>query len=446
MNPSKDPDYLDVLSLFDFAAYIKKPHIQRLFSTHLGQPSNDAQIATSDDNSDFSIVRLTGGLVNLTVRAAVKKPSTSSELTVIMKYAPPFVAASHGNVPLVESRALSLLAETPSVKQSLTKLRVRIPEPFWLDEHEHILAMRDLGKELVTVDDWLCPLLGLPPNSQTCTSVGDRLGEALAIIHTDELLQNNVKWEAFVNPDISDIIASEVVGKIKDTLIKHLSEADASGTKEAEKTAAIISEIIQKEYQSTEAVKMKMFSSGDLWIGSILLGPGADPEIGVIDWEFAGAGRPLQDVGQLSAWLHLFAQASASASSDTTMDPAATRQKIESTSPWITAQSLFSTYAHRLRGSTQFSWIINPRSQSEERQRMRVIRSTWILHGRELISDATAPYMSFKFERILRDRLDAWKKRVVEVGCWYVQMAVVDSDSAFSSIVAQERFLRSLYH
>ena len=76
-------------------------------------------------------------------------------------------------------------------------------------------------------------------------------------------------------------------------------------------------------------VPQSMFSMGDLWTGSIIVGASlttssSDPsfdaamevKVGLIDWEFASLARIGQDVAQLSARLYLFSMSSAWSSAD----------------------------------------------------------------------------------------------------------------------------------
>jgi hypothetical protein len=81
----------------------------------------------------------------------------------------------------------------------------------------------------------------------------------------------------------------------------------------------------------------------------------------------------------------------------------------------------------------------------EERFRLQVIRSTWIVHGRELIYDATLTNTAYKFERILHSDVEAWRKKVIELGCWYVRVAAETMDTDFKVAVGKEAFLSPLY-
>ncbi|KIM91442.1 hypothetical protein PILCRDRAFT_632 [Piloderma croceum F 1598] len=254
------------------------------------------------------------------------------------------------------------------------------------DEHRHVLVLEDLGEDLITVDEWLCPPSDVGPAVETCKSAGARVGFMLAASHSDAALHERLGLKEFVNPDAIDLWANGLVGKIKEILCLH-------GKNGPQKT---------------------MFSNGDLWTGSILISSAEEDEIGLIDWEFAGEERVFQDLCQLSARLHLFAHIDGwsfnkdkpSSSSRRRMDALGIRNL-------GFLRKRFTAYA-------------------QERNRLQVIRSTWILHGRELIFDVTLPEVTHKFERILRNDVEGWKK-VVELGWRYVRVAAETADMEFKA-------------
>ncbi|PFH52120.1 hypothetical protein AMATHDRAFT_46485 [Amanita thiersii Skay4041] len=436
--------------LFDFNTYLQKPHVQQALSAYF-EPHR-IHTASVSGKQAYSATQLTGGLVNVTARVALQRDG--SKCTVILKYAPPFVAASLGNMPFgqfrqtIESRALFLLDETPSVKQQLERLQVRIPKPIWFDEHEHVLALEDLGEELVTLDDWLCSAGGFP-ELDVCETVGSRLGEALAVVHTDERLRERLDRTDFVNPDTAELVGEEVVGKIQELLNQYLP-TDA----EDPYLATSISTIIKNEYTRNDSTpEASIFSNGDLWTGSVLISKGGDanintkPLVGVIDWEFAGAGRVLQDIGQLSAWLRLLAEAPAWASNPVHPEqPSVIPDAVMLTPSSKFAHACFTAYACRLRNSDKLSWMVEPRSDSDKQRRLRVIQSTWILHGREIIYNATSPDTAEKFSRLVPpDTFYSWRVHMVKLGCWYV-LSANDSTLEFEATIAKECFLEPLYH
>jgi hypothetical protein len=174
-----------------------------------------------------------------------------------------------------------------------------------------------------------------------------------------------------------------------------------------------------------------------------------EAEIGLIDWEFAGEERVFHDLGQLSAWLHLFAHIDGwsfnedDPSSSSDISPA--NERVTNSRPWIFAEACFTAYARQLHASSLYSWILDADSPVEERYRLQVIRSTWILHGRELIFDVTLPEVAHKFERILHSDIEGWKRKVVELGCWYVRVAAETTDIDFKAALQKEEFLSLKY-
>jgi hypothetical protein len=59
-------------------------------------------------------------------------------------------------------------------------------------EHRHVLVLEDLGEDLITVDEWLCPLSGVGPAVEACRSAGARVGSMLAAIHSDAALHERL--------------------------------------------------------------------------------------------------------------------------------------------------------------------------------------------------------------------------------------------------------------
>ena len=83
-------------SLFDFDGFLRDAEVRRdIFGSRPGAHSSDN---VNDD--DYKIVKLSGGYINVTVRAifggfngSSLDPGAEQSFSVVMKYAPPFVAA-----------------------------------------------------------------------------------------------------------------------------------------------------------------------------------------------------------------------------------------------------------------------------------------------------------------------------------------------------------------
>jgi hypothetical protein len=159
------------------------------------------------------------------------------------------------------------------------------------------------------------------PSLEMCVSVGTRVGSFLASIHCDATLLSRSKtltddgkpW--FDNPEAKDFVRNEIVKKI----LLILQAQFGSVADGRDKLVDTISQdfeqsFLESRYPSSSSsslpVTNSMFSTGDLWTGSILVGhpsPNSDAEVevGLIDWKFASPGRIGQDITQLSAWLYV---------------------------------------------------------------------------------------------------------------------------------------------
>lgn len=87
--------------LFDFDAFLKDPPVRQALSDTLGSYLTDSG-SECTGIKDYEVVKLTGGLVNVTVRVITGKGN--SKRTVILKYAPPFIAASLEKTPFGQFR------------------------------------------------------------------------------------------------------------------------------------------------------------------------------------------------------------------------------------------------------------------------------------------------------------------------------------------------------
>jgi len=145
---------------------------------------------------------------------------------------------------------------------------------------------------------------------------------------SQELTDDGKPWPE--NPDTYDYIRDEVSAKILPTLRSWVSPA--TGTSER------VANIISRDFEHTllgaphlssapsPSVPKLMFSTGDIWTGSIIVGssPAASNvsggktgvEVGLIDWEFASPARIEQDMAQLSAWFYLLSMSSAWSSTE----------------------------------------------------------------------------------------------------------------------------------
>ena len=84
--------------LFDFDAFLKDPLVRQALSATLGSYLTDS----GPGSKDYEVVELTGGFINVTVRVITR--NGNSKRTVILKYAPPFIAASVEKIPFGQFR------------------------------------------------------------------------------------------------------------------------------------------------------------------------------------------------------------------------------------------------------------------------------------------------------------------------------------------------------
>ena len=376
------------------------------------------------------------------------------------------------------------------------------------------------------LESWICPSTTpsgdttdpkSAPSPERCRSVGTRLGNVLASVHCDPVLLSKSQtvtndgklW--FENPDTKDFVQNEIVGRILPILQPHFDP----DTGRPEKIAKIISQDFETGFLSTphsppsSDVPKTMFSMGDLWTGSILVGfpptapdPRSNPtpdrtevELGLIDWEFAAPARIGQDIAQLSAWLYLYSTSSAWSSTElryrravvgtTAVSPTSTiglgqfgpdfgigadddlgakggtrdttgeilgRRSVAGT---ILA-ALLETYAHKLKEYPTYAWLANDDHDDHRlrKDRLAIIKSIWILFGREIIYntiEAESRFSKFFFPvgMVNEDEkevgIKAWQRVMIEVGSWYVSKAGESSGEGFEEIVRKEGVLRRMY-
>ena len=309
----------------------------------------------------------------------------------------------------------------------------------------------------------------------------------------------------FENPDTKDLVRDEIVGRVL-PILRPWIDPDTGRT---EKIANIISQDFEHSFLDALCpssspplgVLQSMFSMGDLWTGSIIVGasPAAsssnpsfdaitEVEVGLIDWEFATPARIGQDVAQLSAWLHLFSTSSAwssteprchhtvagtiatSSMSSTTpgrsrLDFAAgvsrggTKAVSDETLGWQSAagtllNALLMAYARKVKDYPDHAWFVDEDHDQRgyRKERLAVIRSIWILFGREVIYNVVEAKARFVGSFAVgvdvdetEEEMEMWQREMIEVGCWYVLMAGESPEEEFEEAVGKECILRRMY-
>lgn len=384
--------------------------------------------------------------------------------------------------------------------------RVSIPRVLKFSEDESVLVLEDLGKWMKPLALWVCPSTAStaepPPSSEMCASVGTRLGGFLASVHCDPTLLSKSQtltadgkpW--FENTEADEAVRTGIVGRILPILQAHFG-SEMNGK---EKIAEIISQDFEQSFLNARhpspsstpsgGVTKSMFSVGDLWVGSFLVGsppisdlrsnPNFDAntrvELGFIDWEFASPAGTGRDMAQLTAslylystsstWSHLYRMATDAITSSFT--PRAVALDFE-TCPWISEggartavdeglggqsairtlrRALLRAYAHKVKEYPDHAWFVDEGCRFGK-ERLAVIRCIWVAFGREVIFNAID--LKFKFVEFFAtnaggdEEMKAWQREMVEVGCWYASMAGQKPDREFEEIVRKEGVLREIY-
>lgn len=238
--------------------------------------------------------------------------------------------------------------------------------------------------------------------------IGDRLGCFFAGLHSTHSLQA-IGFKAVQNlrvPDVENVVYELSVAPLE-RYLRQLGIPDGSQ----------LYRRVELDFLRENSTEEQAFVVGDLWPGGVLLGnsDGPDKVIGVIDFEFSGLGRGLNgDMPQLFAHLHLHLLSSLEGS------PAhiATKSIIASIastyrrecrtleSPWALPASVV--------GESPLS-VISPSSASAH-----VLRSAFLLHGREMINNALErEWISDADEH---DK-QALRAKMVNKGLWYLRTA-----------------------
>jgi hypothetical protein len=215
-----------------------------------------------------------------------------AERSLILKYAPPYIAASP-ETPLdpsrlrIEARCLCALG-TGGHLHERTGAAVRSPKLRDQNLEVPVLLMEDIGP-VPSWGRWL-RTTGTPDLSRTAAAQGRRLGHFLgrlhATTHDDERCA-----AAFDNrPMQRTRLAVQYRGVTDMLAAAGVPDADALGRR----AEALGQRLLERG---------RCLTMGDLWPPSVLV---TDEGLRIIDWELAHYGRPLQDVAH---WLsHLWMQ------------------------------------------------------------------------------------------------------------------------------------------
>ena len=211
--------------------------------------------------------------------------------SVIVKYAPPYVAANP-DVALDPSR-LAIEAECLRALDAggdlhdLTTSALRPPRLLDANRAQHVLVMEDVGN-VPTLGRWL---RGTPaPTQRRAESIGAHLGRFIGRLHrrTHHAADRAARFDNRAMQQTRHAVQYEAVG---DLLREHVSDAEALGQR---------AEAVGRQFLTPG----RCLTMGDLWPPSVLVLPDA---LRLIDWELAHFGQPEQDVAHVDA--HLWMQA-----------------------------------------------------------------------------------------------------------------------------------------
>ena len=222
-----------------------------------------------------------GGLVNVVHRVRAEPISS-----VIVKHAPPHLASAP-EIPLSPARlafehaALRALAPGAELAGALGS-RVRAPRVLGADLEAAVLVLEDFGAR----PDLATALSAQPPADVALHA----LGAAIGGLHARSAGRAELA-RTFDNADVQATrlrVQYEPVGE----------RLAAAGVADAAALGARATALGRALLAPGRCLVM-----GDLWPASVLACGG---DLGLIDWEFAHYGRPLQDVAHLAAhlWMH----------------------------------------------------------------------------------------------------------------------------------------------
>lgn len=244
---------------------------------------------------EIVIQPLTGGLMNLTVRVTFSPPANLVQIgqprhfsTVILKYAPPFIAADPTQ-PMsvdrqaVEAQALVLLSggSMPAITEVLYKFpTLRIPELIHHDAEKNVLWMTDLG-ETQTLSEYLTS----DPPLHDIEKIAARLGEFLAEL-----------FKATRDPSVHTLSLIYDPSHNAETYSYLVSVTKKVLTKAGVTSAELLTERVNQALQSNGTVE-PCLGMADLWPGNILIDSRLN--VGLVDWEYFGLSSASSELGML---------------------------------------------------------------------------------------------------------------------------------------------------
>ncbi|KAF8847051.1 hypothetical protein BDZ45DRAFT_733845 [Acephala macrosclerotiorum] len=374
-----------------------------------------------DPSQKYEFQSLTGGLVNLTVRATKVSPSGGifpKHDTLILKYAPPFVATLGESAPfsqdrqLIEARALTQFSPPDGPLSTLGRSSsISVSELLYHSAEEHVLVFEDLGP-LLTLYQYFAAIpdekAGLSEGGQDANQIlGSRIGEFFAELHSPSTWQlvSTATSGNLENPVTKDLILRAAVITIQEYLAQFKIP-----------NAQMLFHRVLADYQRVNMPEERCFILGDFTPGAILLAASGDAtqSMGVIDWEFSSEGRgPNGDMSQFLAVIHLLLMAALPGS-----------QRHRALDSFI--QGVYSAYHRhssiRLEQQDLLMLSKSDAAQTELRtgsQNLQILRSALILHGREMINNTVEQ----EWQDSPHKERSVLVQEMVEKGAWYLERA-----------------------
>jgi len=109
LDPGRGSNSSDRL-LFDFWGFLEGGALNEIFGISPGDTPTPTPGSASGDRG-WEVTRLSGGLVNVTVRAHTRRGDCKSRRSAIIKYAPPFVAVIGEDAPFGTFRQVRAISD-----------------------------------------------------------------------------------------------------------------------------------------------------------------------------------------------------------------------------------------------------------------------------------------------------------------------------------------------
>ncbi|KAN0100432.1 Protein kinase-like domain containing protein, partial [Tylopilus felleus] len=270
-------------------------------------PGIQAYLQDSPQFAAHTVEKLSGGMGNFTYRIHLQRAFAGRQ-TLVLKYTPPYVAASGDTFPLdqkrqlIEAQALRLAGQLWADAATF----VTVPAVHLFDEERHVLIMDDAGTDSRTLKDLLIGE-GLPKT--VSEQIGTALGEFISSVHTWN--QNpDVDLTAFADNQVGKYISALVTyRRLESTLVGRDNIPALSDPLLGipEDKMATITKLVEKRQQAIYAASVSdPLTHGDFWPGNLVVSPrrGTDGSIEgveklyILDWECSKTGLPGLDLGQ----------------------------------------------------------------------------------------------------------------------------------------------------